>query len=160
MGFVLALAASTFVCWYLVRALRNRKRAKAAAAYDTTTAIEMWIAEALEVELAQGALGLRNSTEDERRKLSQSLHGNPDADVVTRVETAVRTVEIEYVRYAHETDTEIVLHVRYEDGKSGAATKRMSLAEIPETIRDEFERKRTSHVFRTWTFPWARARAF
>jgi hypothetical protein len=137
----------------------KHKTGAAEVARESTPALDAWIADALEVELAEGALGMKASTPEERRKLARSLRGEPDPDVVSRVEEKVRTVELEFVRYAHEPDAEVTLRVRYEDGNAGTAGKRLALADLPEAVRSDFERRGATRVFRTWVFPWARAHA-
>ena len=54
---------------------------------------------------------------------------------------------------------EITLRVRYEDGNAGTASKRLPWTDVPASIRSDFERRGGTRVFRTWVFPWARARA-
>ncbi|MBX3187963.1 MAG: hypothetical protein KF819_13150 [Labilithrix sp.] len=157
MSFALAIAAVLALTYFFVRA--RGKKASSEVARDTTPALDAWIAEALEVELAEGALGMRASTPEERKKLARSLRGDPDADVVSAIEEKVKSVELEFVRYSHEKDAEITVRVRYEDGNTGTATKRLAASDLPEAVRSDFERKGGSRVFRTWVFPWARARA-
>ena len=151
--FAVALAVLAFFAW------RSRRRAMPEVAKDTTPAIDAWIADALEMELADGALGLRASTPEERRRLARTLRGEPDPDVVSRIEDAVRAVELEFVRYAHEADAELTVRVRYEDGRTGSVARRMPWGDVPEAIRADFERRGGSRVFRTWAFPWARVHA-
>jgi hypothetical protein len=157
MTFVLAALAALALAWFLIRS--RSKRAEPEAERETNPALEAWILDTLETELAEGALGLVGSTTEERAKIAQSLRGNPDPDVVSTIEDKVRAVEIEYTRYVHETDAEVTIRVRYDDGKAATASKRLAWASVPAAVRDDFERKKTSRVFRTWTFPWSRARA-
>lgn len=155
-----ALAALALVALTLLF-LRGRRKSGAGAelAHESTPALDRWIADALEVELAEGALGMRASTPEERRKLAQSLRGEPDPDVVSRLEDTVKAVELEFVKYAHDSEAEITLRVRYEDGNAGTATKRLAWTDVPEGIRADFERCGGTRVFRTWAFPWARMHA-
>ncbi len=156
----LALAACVFgivvLCFML---FRSRGRKTPEVSRDTTPAIESWIAEALEAELAEGALGLRSSTPEERQKLAQSLRGEPDPAVVSAVEEKVRAVELEFVRYAHEPDAQLTLRVRYEDGNAGTATKRIPWSDVPAAVAHDFDKRGSTRVFRTWAFPWSRAEA-
>ena len=155
----LALAAlAVLVVAYLF--MRSRKtHGDAEVARESTPALDRWIADALEVELAEGALGLRSSTPEERRKLGKSLRGEPDPDVVSRVEEKVKTVELEFVKYAHDSEAEVTLRVRYEDGNAGTATKRLAWTDVPDAVRADFDRRGGTRVFRTWVFPWSRVRA-
>ena len=137
---------------------RSRKQNEAVTSRETTPALDTWIADALEVELAEGALGMRASTPEERRKLAKSLRGEPDPDVVSKIEDKVKAVELEFVKYAHETEAEVTIRVRYEDGNAGTATKRLAFTDVPEGVRADFASRSGTRVFRTWTFPWARVR--
>lgn len=156
MSFAVIAAAILLAAYFFMRS--RRKSGDAEVARESTPALDAWIAEALEVELAEGALGMRSSTPEERRKLAKSLRGDPDPDVVSKVEDKVKTVELEFVKYAHEADAEITLRVRYEDGNAGTASKRLPWIDVPEAIRTDFDRRGGTRVFRTWVFPWARAR--
>ncbi|MBX3264025.1 MAG: hypothetical protein KF782_30405 [Labilithrix sp.] len=138
---------------------KRSRRAAPEIARATTPALERFVREALEEELAEGVLGVRGATPEERRKLTRTLADEPDADVVGRIEELVRAVELEFVRYAHDADVEATVRVRYEDGKVGAATKRLTLADVPEAVRADFESKGSTRVFRTWAFPWQRVHA-
>ncbi|CAN5911257.1 hypothetical protein BH11MYX4_BH11MYX4_62690 [soil metagenome] len=157
MSFVLAIAAVLLAAFFFMRS--RRKGGDAEVARESTPALDAWIADALEVELAEGALGMRSSTPEERKKLAKSLRGEPDPDVVSKLEDKVKAVELEYVKYAHEADAEVTLRVRYEDGNAGTASKRLSWTDVPATIRAEFEARGGTRIFRTWVFPWARVRA-
>lgn len=157
MSFALIVAAVAVAAYFFMRS--RRKSGDAEVARDSTPALDAWIAEALEVELAEGALGMRASTPEERRKLARSLRGEPDPEVVSSVEDKVKAVELEYVKYAHEGDAEVTLRVRYEDGNAGTASKRLPWSDVPDAIRSDFDRRGGTRVFRTWTFPWARAHA-
>lgn len=141
--------------------LKRRKKSGSVpdVAHDTTPALDAWIATALEIELAEGALGLRASTPEERKKLAESLSGNPDPDVVTKVEEKVKLVELEYVKHAHESDAEVTIRVRYTDGSAGTASKRFAWDDVPPAIREDFAKRSSSRVFKGYVFPWARMRA-
>ena len=138
------------------------KRSKAASpevARDSSPALDHFVRAALEQELAEPVLGIRGSTQEERVKLARTLADEPDADVVGKIEELVRTVELEFVRYAHEGEVETTVRVRYEDGTTGTSTQRLPLADIPEAVRADFEGKGSSRVFRSWAFPWQRVHA-
>jgi hypothetical protein len=140
--------------------LRGRlRRNEIVVARESTPALDGWIDEALEIELADGALGMRASTAEERRKLGRSLRGDPDPEVVAKIEEKVKAVELEFVKYLHDADAEVTLRVRYEDGNAGTSTRRFGWADLPEAVRADFERRGGTRVFRAWVFPWARARA-
>lgn len=155
MSIALALVLALAIAGYYFMHAR-KKSGDAEVARESTPALDAWIADALEVELAEGALGMRASTPEERRKLGKSLRGEPDPDVVARVEEKVKTVELEFVKYTHDADAEVTLRVRYEDGNAGTATKRLPWTDVPAAVRADFERRGGTRVFRTWIFPWAR----
>jgi hypothetical protein len=157
MSFALAAVALALIAFYIVRS--RQKRGGADALRESTPALDAWIADALEVELAEGALGMRASTPEERRKLAKSLRGEPDPDVVSQIEDKVKTVELEYVKYSHESEAEVTLRVRYSDGNAGTATKRLAWTDIPIAIRADFDSRGGTRVFRTWIFPWQRVSA-
>jgi hypothetical protein len=157
MSIVLIALAALAAAYFFMRS--RRETGDAEVARESTPALDAWIADALEVELAEGALGMRSSTPEERRKLAKSLRGDPDPEVVSLVEDKVKTVELEFVKYAHDHEAEVTLRVRYENGNAGTATKRLSWTDVPEAIRADFERRGGTRVFRTWVFPWARVSA-
>jgi hypothetical protein len=157
MSLALVVVAVALAAFFLMRS--RRKTVDAEVARESTPALDAWIADALEAELAEGALGMRASTPEERRKLSKSLRGEPDPDVVSRVEEKVKAVELEFVKYAHDSEAEVTLRVRYEDGNAGTASKRLAWTDVPEAIRSDFDRRGGTRVFRTWVFPWARVHA-
>jgi hypothetical protein len=138
---------------------KKRRRGSDSAAAEVSTAVNAWIRGALEAELLDGVLGTRGvtTTDDERARLARTLRGEPDPEMVGAIEDAVRSVDLEYVRYAHEPDCELTMRVVYEDGRTGTARRRMELGEIPRAVREDFEKKGSSRVFRPWDFPWAKA---
>lgn len=153
---LVALAATAVLLLVVARA---RKKRDLEAAKDSTAALDAWVAEALELELAEGALGMRASSPEERRKLARSLRGDFDPDVVSKVEDAVRAVELEFVRYSHEADAEVLLVVRYEDGRSATAKRRLPWGDVPPAVQADFERRSATRVFRSWPLPWSRVHA-
>ncbi len=154
----LVLAAALALLLFVVLPYVRRKRSEAPA-HEEAPALDRWIRDALEVELAEGVLGLRSSTPAERKKLRDTLDHEPDADVVTEIERKVKSVEVEYVRYAHETEVEVTLRVRYERGEAGTARHRFALTDIPKAILADFETKKSTRVYRSWPFPWQRVHA-
>ena len=157
MSFALIAVAVAVAAFLYLRS--RRLGGEAELVRDSTPALDAWIADALEIELAEGALGMRSSTPEERKKLKESLLGNADPDVVSKVEDKVKAIELEFVKYAHDTDAEVTLRVRYEDGNAGTASKRLGWNDVPAAVRADFERRGGTRVFRTWVFPWSRAHA-
>lgn len=150
-----AVAVIVLVAFFISRGKKN----KSDASPDLSPEIETWIAATLENELAVKVLGVRAPSEQEKKPLAETLSGvSPDPGVVEKIEAQVHAVEIDYVRYAHETDAQITLRVRYEDGSSSNVAKRILWDDVPESVRADFERRASTHVFRTWPFPWQRIR--
>jgi hypothetical protein len=121
---------------------------------NRSSALDAWLLGALEKELATGALGLRASSDDERKPLRRTLHGEPDVDVVSTLERTVSKIEIEYVSYSHESHADVELQVFYEDGRIARLTTRLTDQELPSSVRDDFQKKAATRVHRTWEFPW------
>lgn len=157
MTVVVAAALFGVLIAYVLRA--RSKRAYQDVARETTPALERFVRESLEHELAERVLGIRGATPEERRTLARSLADEPDADVVGKIEELVRAVELEFVRYAHEGEIEATVRVRYEDGTTGTTTQRLPFGDVPEAVRADFDAKGATRVFRSWAFPWQRVRA-
>lgn len=148
----LTIVLAVVIYWFMKR----RKKGGAETVRDSTPALDRWLREALEHELAEPILGLKGATEHERKPLARTLANEPDADVVGKIEDKVKAVELEFVHYAHEKDTEVTVRVRYEDGNVGTATRRLDASDVPPAVREDFEKKGAVRVFRTWAFPWQR----
>jgi hypothetical protein len=134
MSFVIAVLVGGLAAFLFLRARRKKDHE---VARDTTAALDGFIAEALEHELAGPVLGIRGASAEERKPLMKTLHDEPDPDVVTKIEAAVRGVELEFVKYAHDTDAEVTVRVRYDDGNKGETSKRMAWSDVPEAVRSE-----------------------
>jgi len=140
----------------LVLFLITRSRSASRPAFDSTPVLEAWVRATLERELAKSVLGISSSTREERKKLAQTLADEPDPELVTRIEKLVRSVDLEYVKYAHEPDIGATLKVRFENGSTIARERRFSSAEVPAEVVTELGHKGTTRVFRSWTFSWQR----
>src|SRR6188474_970405 len=121
MSFVIALLVGGLAAFLF---FRSRRKKQHEVARDTTAALDAFIAEALEHELAGPVLGIRGASSEERKPLTKTLGNEPDPDVVTKIEAAVRSVELEFVKYAHDSDAEVTVRVRYDDGNKGETSKR------------------------------------
>lgn len=151
LGALLAL-----VLYKIVSKIVSKRSSHAAATVtlDTTPAFDQFLRSSLEQLLASYVLGFANSTVHERAGIRRTLAGEPDPDVVTKIEQLVKSVELEFVRYTNEPDVEATVRVRYEDGRLAVRTQRLPVADIPMTVLSELETKKSPNVFRTWTFPW------
>lgn len=156
---LIAAAVFAVLAFVLFDRWRTRRATAAAPEKDSTPAVDAWLAGALEDELADLVLGVRGASAEERRPLARTLRGEPDPEIVGKIEDAVKSVELEYVCYAHETDVEATVRVHYESGKTGSASRRLPLGDVPDTVRADFQQKGATRSFRGWTFPWQRAAA-
>lgn len=156
---MLAVAAALLGTLVAFLLLKGSRAGSPEVARESTPALDAFIRDALEHELAEPVLGIRGSTPQERKQLARTLGDEPDADTVGKIEELVRAVELEFVRYAHEGEVEATVRVRYEDGRTGSATRRLPLVDVPAAVRADFEAKGSTRVFRSWAFPWQRVRA-
>ncbi len=151
--FIAAIALAVVVAVFLV--LRGRGSTKVNADVDASAALDALVADAVERELAQTVLAMK--TDDERARLRKALRGtDADIDVVTRLERAVRGIDLEFIRFAHEADTEVNVTLTYEDGKTVKTTRRLANADLPRSVREGFERNSTTRAFLAWQLPWRR----
>lgn len=155
----LLVAAAVALAALLFFRARARRASRPEVAHETTPALDAFVREALEHELAGPVLGLRGASPEERRPLQKTLAGEPDPDVVAKIEDEVKSVELEFVRYSHESDAEVTVRVRYEDQRAGETSRRVSWSDVPPSVREDFERRGATRAFRVWTFPWQRVRA-
>lgn len=149
---VTVLVLVALLSLFLVLRDRKQRKASAPAAGDLPAALEAWVIESLAVEFRREA-GL---TSADREKLKATLAGDPEPEIVAVVAEAVRRVELEYTRLPHESDAELALVVRYEDGREGRRARRVPLTELPADVRDELTTKAVTRVFRGWSFSWDR----
>lgn len=151
----LLLAGLALIAFYIYK---RQSKAAAPASSDLPPALDAWVREVLERELAARTLGIANATADERKRLAKTLRGDPDPELVTTIEGAVKSVELEFMKYAHESDAEVVVRVVYEDGATANVGERKPLSALPESVRADFAAKGSTRVFRGWEFPWSRVR--
>lgn len=153
---MLALALAVLVTVVTVLALRSRKARLGGEPSEHSAVVEAWATGAVEKAVRSAVLPA-TPTSDEEKRFARTLRGEPDAELVSQLERAVSKVDLEYLRYNHESDVEVTLTVAYEDGRaSSTSRRRFALKDVPEAVRQEFEHKATQRVFRAWTFPWAR----
>ncbi len=131
-----------------------RRRSAGHSANERSAELDTWIASSLEKELGV-ALGTRG--DDARgKRLASTLRGDPDPELVGIIEEKVRAVEVEFVRYAHEADSAVTLHLRYENGDVGTVVRRLGLDALPASVRRDLTQGGATHAFLAWDFPWAR----
>jgi hypothetical protein len=148
---ILIIVAVAFIVWFF---LRKRDRKVRVALSSSSPAVDRWLKEALPTALA-GRLGKKGIA---RAQIATTLDGDPDPDVVSEIETAVKAIEIEYRRDPHVSHLEVRARVRFDDGTEENVTANIPYEEAPASVRDDFEKKATTRAFRTWDFPWMNAR--
>lgn len=153
---MLALALAVIVAVVTVLALRSRKGRLAGEPSERSAVVDTWATGTVE-KVVRSAVLTATPTSDEEKRFGRTLRGEPDADMVSQLERLVSQVDLEYLRFDHESDVEVTLTVRYEDGRgSSTSRKRFAMNEVPAAVRQEFDHKATQRVFRAWEFPWAR----
>jgi hypothetical protein len=147
--------AIAFVLGLLIAFKLYNRRAKAKHSADNElAALSPWIHQELTRVLAK-KLNLESSLS----KLRASFKGDPDVECVSQIERATARVELEFVKYAHETACEVLLHIVFEDGSREQSSTHRALPELPSSVRTEFEQRAVTRVYRNWDFPWAESRA-
>ena len=152
MEIILAVAAVALVLFLVFRGRRNKR--STAPLSSSSAAVDRWMKESLAQVLAD-RLAKKGI---DRAHLTSTLAGDPDAAVVSAIEQAVRTIEIEYRRDPQGSDLEVSARIRFEDGSEDDVKTRIAYTEAPPSVRDDFERKATTRAFRTWDFPWMSTR--
>jgi hypothetical protein len=146
---LLLVVAVALVVYFLLR-----KRGKSVGpASESSSVVDRWIKDALPGALAKHLAGRGL----DRAQVARAVGGDPDPAVVSTLEQHVREVQVEYLREAHGPDVEVTLRVRFDDGAEETVRRRMTLGEVPAAVREDFDKKATTRVFRDWHFPWAQA---
>jgi hypothetical protein len=146
---IICLAIIGLFFFLLVSRIMKKRGAKKVGV-RVETPIEIWarseatkmISERLEVEEAD---------------VAATIGGNPDPDMVTRLEKAVQKVEVVYERVPGAGgSSDVRVEITFEDGRTERSVRRIDFAELPAEVKDEFAASGTAHVFRPWLFPWQR----
>ncbi len=146
---ILSLAIISLFVFLLVSRIAKKRAAKTAGPAREAS-VEAWArAEATRI--------MAERLEVEEADVATTIGGNPDPDLVTRLEKTVQKVEIVYERVpGSTTSADVRVEVTFEDGKTERVVKRTDFAELPGQVKDEFATNGTAHVFRPWMFPWQR----
>lgn len=146
LGFAIALAVLAFVV--VLRILK--KKAGAPLNTKREAAVEVWARSEI-------ARILADKLEIDEPDLAATLGGNPDPDVVTRLERAVRKIEVAYERVpGHAAAADVRVEVSLENGKTERTIRRIEWTELPGHVAEELAKTGASHTFRPWLFPWQR----
>jgi hypothetical protein len=148
---IVCLAIISLFVFLLVARLTKKRGSKSTGNVRGESAAEAWAR-------AETARIVSNRLEVEEADVATTLGGNPDPDLVTRIERAVQKVEVVYERVpGNTTSADIRVEVTFEDGRTERVVKRTEFADLPSQVKDEFATNGTAHVFRPWLFPWSRS---
>jgi hypothetical protein len=135
-----------YAFWSLVK--RFRRRASQRRPERERHALDAWVESVVAAELA------RRVPWDEG-ELVKTLRTSPEPAVVGAIEKALQSVELRFARLPLGTEAEVRCDVAFERGENHHATKRLRWDELPDVVRQEFETKGASVVFRRWQLPWS-----
>jgi len=151
---MILVAAGLLVALAVFYFLRSRGEKKPTDA-NASPALDALVVDAIERELAQSVLD--GATDRERANLKKTLLGtDADVDMVSKLERALRSVDLEFIRLAQEADAELNVTVAYENGKTMKTTRRITMQDMPRTVRENFEKNAITRAFQSWQPPWQR----
>jgi hypothetical protein len=143
---IIAIVALSVFAFMLAKRLFRRRGAAAGARSET--AVELWAK-------SEVARLLADKLQLEEPDVSAALGGNPDPEVVSRLERAVKKVEVVYERVPGlATAADVRVEVSLESGRLERSVRRIEWTELPAHVKDEFASTGTAHVFRPFLFPW------
>jgi hypothetical protein len=146
----LVALAAVFLFVYLLVSRIAKRRSKKTGPTKQEAAVEAWARDEISRMLA-------TRLEVEESELATTLGGNPDPDLVTRLEKTVSGVEVVYERAVGSTQqADVRVEIRLDSGDLERSLKRIPWADLPEGVKDEFAKTGTAHVYRPWMFPWQR----
>jgi hypothetical protein len=143
---LIGLCFAVVVVSLLAKRLFGKK--KKVAQVVERSEIDTWIEEAL-------ARALGKKLEQGEETVLGSLRGDPDPDVVSAVERAVREVKVSYERLPANLEFEVVAKITFEDGTSATGRTRFAREKLPRAVSEEFTRTGGAFVFKDWHFPWS-----
>ncbi len=145
---IICLAVISLFVFLLVARITKKRGAKGKTTAVRESAAEVWAR-------AETARIVATKLAAEEVDVAATLGGNPDPDLVSRIEKAVQKVEVVYERVpGSTTSADIRVEVTFEDGSTERVVKRSMFGELPETVKDDFATSGAAHVFRPWLFPW------
>jgi hypothetical protein len=127
--------------------LKRKKKKSSASAKDRMTRIDAFIVEAV-ARAASKRTGIPESA------LEAALRGDPEPDVVGRLEELVREVEVGFERLP-DGDFEVRTRVHFEDTSVEGTARRFEEEALPAAIKADLARSGAARTFRRWDFPWA-----
>lgn len=147
---IICLAIISLFVFLLVARITKKRGAKRKPTTLIDSAAEAWArTETARIVAARIAA--------EEADVASTLGGNPDPDLVSRIEKVVQKVEVVYERVpGNTTSADVRVEVTFEDGSTERVVRRSLFGELPETVKDDFATSGAAHVFRPWLFPWQR----
>ena len=144
----------TFVGWILIASvlvwiLAKRKKKNSVNDEVRSSPIDAFI-----IETVSRAAAKRSTMP--AGDLEKALGGEPEPDVVGRLEELVREVEVGFERLP-DGAFEVRTRVHFEDASVDGAARRFEHAELPSAVTADLERTGAARAFRRWDFPWASA---
>lgn len=144
-AFALALAV---VVYFVVKRLALR-----ATAGDVGRAAEKPVEKWARSEVARL---LAERLDCDEAEVMSTLAGDPDPELVGRIEAAVRQIEIVYERALGQRDmADVRVEVRFENGDLVRSPTRVTWSELPAVVVAQFEETGGAHVYCAWTLPWS-----
>ncbi len=142
----------TFIGWILIASvlvwiLAKRKKTKGVHVEVRVTPIDAFI-----VETVARATAKRSSLST--ADLEKALAGDPDPEIVGRLEELVREVEVGFERLP-DGAFEVRTRVHFEDMTVDGAARRFAAEDLPTAVSADLRRSGASRAFRRWDFPWA-----
>ena len=127
-------------------AARKRKK-KIAPAVDRITPVDSFVVEAV-------AKAAAKRSELSQEVLETALRGDPEPDVVGRLEELVREVEVTFERLP-DGAFEVRTRIHFEDTTVDGAARRFEEDALPPAVKADLARSGAARAFRRWDFPWA-----
>lgn len=145
----IALALVLAVAVYLV----VKRLALRATAGDVGRAAEKPVEKWARSEVARL---LAERLEREESEVMSTLAGEPEPELVERIEAAVRQIEVVYERALDRADAaDVRVEIRFENGDLARAPTRVAWDELPSAVAAQFAETGGAHVYRAWTLPWS-----
>ncbi len=147
---ILALVA-IFVVVYLAvsRLMGRKKRGKVGPARE-----EAWVEQHVREQVAK-ILAERLTAEES--DVRATLEGNPDPELVSRIEKEVARVEVVFERaLSAKGFADLRVEVSFESGSLERTIERLAWDKLPPAVREELDKNGAAHAYRTWELPWQR----
>ncbi len=147
---ILALVAVFVVVYLAVSKLMGRKkRGKVAPARE-----EAWVEQHVRERVSK-ILADRLGAED--NDVRATLDGNPDPELVSRIEKEVARIEVVFERALDAKGfADLRVEVSFESGALERTIERLAWDKLPPAVREELDKNGAAHAYRSWELPWQR----